>query len=347
MVSRFQIAAVVGIAGALTLSGCGGFDDSLSGSTNRTPADWALTFGGAGPVVAGMSEADLLAQGITVAGEPVDGCLRYSIGNYGATVEIFTIDGKIVGANSTSASSGITSASSEQDIRIAYPEATFTSTSNFRSPRNTDLLVSDPNHPDRYLAFSIGADGFNHYEIWSGTKEFVTEPFLMCTNAGNSVAAATSSAVSTTSTPTSTGAITFGGYGEVVTGTVESELVSHGIDETNMRTVGGDCTVYYDGTTAAINVKNDAVVGAVGSRAIHGVGTGSTPAQVRNAFSDDVVEQVNDLGPVLVVSQPSKPTMYLGFQFENAKIGALSDSDTVTQVRGGTKKFVTTPLGGC
>ena len=103
--------------------------------------------------------------------------------NYGATVEIFTIDGKIVGANSTSASSGITSASSEQDIRIAYPEATFTSTSNFRSPRNTDLLVSDPNHPDRYLAFSIGADGFNHYEIWSGTKEFVTEPFLMCTNA--------------------------------------------------------------------------------------------------------------------------------------------------------------------
>lgn len=347
MVSRFQIAAVVGIAGALTLSGCGGFDESLSGSTNRTTADWALTFGGAGPVVAGMSEADLLAQGITVAGEPVDGCVRYSIGNYGATVEIFTIDGKIVGANSTSASSGITSASSEQDIRIAYPEATFTSTSNFRSPRNTDLLVSDPNHPDRYLAFSIGADGFNHYEIWSGTKEFVTEPFLMCTNAGNSVAAATSSAVSTTSTPTSTGAITFGGYGEVVTGTVESELVSHGIDETNMRTVGGDCTVYYDGTTAAINVKNDAVVGAVGSRAIHGVGTGSTPAQVRNAFSDDVVEQVNDLGPVLVVSQPSKPTMYLGFQFENAKIGALSDSDTVTQVRGGTKKFVTTPLGGC
>ena len=347
MVSRFQIAAVVGIAGALTLSGCGGFDDSLSGSTNRTPADWALTFGGAGPVVAGMSEADLLAQGITVAGEPVDGCVRYSIGNYGATVEIFTIDGKIVGANSTSASSGITSASSEQDIRIAYPEATFTSTSNFRSPQNTDLLVSDPNHPDRYLAFSIGADGFNHYEIWSGTKEFVTEPFLMCTNAGNSVAPATSSAVSTTSTPTSTGAITFGGYGEVVTGTVESELVSHGIDETNMRTVGGDCTVYYDGTTAAINVKNDAVVGAVGSRAIHGVGTGSTPAQVRNAFSDDVVEQVNDLGPVLVVSQPSKPTMYLGFQFENAKIGALSDSDTVTQVRGGTKKFVTTPLGGC
>ena len=347
MVSRFQIAAVVGIAGALTLSGCGGFDESLSGSTNRTTADWALTFGGAGPVVAGMSEADLLAQGITVAGDPVDGCLRYSIGNYGATVEIFTIDGKIVGANSTSASSGITSASSEQDIRIAYPEATFTSTSNFRSPRNTDLLVSDPNHPDRYLAFSIGADGFNHYEIWSGTKEFVTEPFLMCTNAGNSVAAATSSAVSTTSTPTSTGAITFGGYGEVVTGTVESELVSHGIDETNMRTVGGDCTVYYDGTTAAINVKNDAVVGAVGSRAIHGVGTGSTPAQVRNAFSDDVVEQVNDLGPVLVVSQPSKPTMYLGFQFENAKIGALSDSDTVTQVRGGTKKFVTTPLGGC
>ncbi|MGK2238752.1 MAG: hypothetical protein ACI9JD_001300 [Rhodococcus sp. (in: high G+C Gram-positive bacteria)] len=46
MVSRFQIAAVVGIAGALTLSGCGGFDESLSGSTNRTTADWALTFGG-------------------------------------------------------------------------------------------------------------------------------------------------------------------------------------------------------------------------------------------------------------------------------------------------------------
>lgn len=137
-----------------------------------------------------MSGADLLAQGITVAGEPVDGCMRYSIGNYGATVEIFTIDGKIVAANSTSTSSGITSASSEQDIRSAYPEATFTSTPNFRSPQNTDLLVSDPNHPDRYLAFSIGADGFNHYEIWSGTKEFVTEPFLMCANAGNSVAAA-------------------------------------------------------------------------------------------------------------------------------------------------------------
>lgn len=343
---RRRATLMFGTIAVALVTGCGSEDHEPS---PEFLAEKPMTFGGIGDIVVGMSEAELASHGVKAAPttNTANSCSFYEEGAYGRVVHVYVKGGVVIGVNGQYAIHELSGGSTVSDIKAAFPVATFESSTNGTL---SNLIVSEPAAPERYLGFSIRSeakqlrDSDKVISISSGTEDFVVNSSNACLD---SSPISTSSPASSMSGVTTPEMITFGGLGDVVVGTRESELRSMGLKFGSELDHSDGCLAYpLMSDSGSVWVEDGAVVGAVGITGIRGISTGMTAAQVKDAFAGENITEVRDIAAPLIVSDPRQPTMYLGFLFEE-QIGELTDNDVVTQIRGGSREFVSTFLSGC